>query len=83
MADAATAILELPHEKIQMSGGANLRWWFESFTALHIPPAAPNARYQNAESGAIGMYARLAREYDAEPAVRDRRGGAPGDRYRL
>ena len=83
MADAATAVLEVPRAKIQVSGGANLTWWFESLKGTLRAPGAAAARYVNERDGVRAMYARLAREYDAELPVRDRRGGAPGDRFPL
>jgi hypothetical protein len=54
---------------------------FESSALLASPVEALGSASHPA--GVRALYARLAEAYEAEPVVKDRRGGAPGDPYPL
>lgn len=55
--------------------------WSESIIES-IAPVPPEVRRKEVV-GVRAMYARLAREYEAEPTVSDHGGGVPGDRFPL
>lgn len=74
----ATAELEQQHI---VQFGPDVKW-FESIIES-IAPVLPEARRSKEFVGVRAMYARLAREYEAEPTVPDHGGGVPGDRFPL
>lgn len=77
-----TAELEQQHVNLQF--GPNVMWFDLGMTDPRsaqwvVPDQVLVPR--NRPTGVRAMYARLAREYEMEPTVPDRRGGVAGDLF--